>query len=244
MAEQIGPLLSHYVDVYGLIAIFIIMLLKEIGLPIPIPSDLLMLAAAAQAAAGRYVLWQGFGIILLAMLVGAWVQYLLVRRFGRPLLDRVGRYVGLPPDRVERASALMRKGGTVGIATSLTTPGVRIATVPACALAEIPLPSFLLGVLVGSGIFLALHFAIGYIGGPIISAIMNAGGVTALIILVALAAIGLVVWLWLRRRGKTKEQAQAATVEGVGDWLDACCPVCLAIGAARGVRESATGPAS
>lgn len=244
MAEQIGPLLSHYVDVYGLIAIFIIMLLKEIGLPIPIPSDLLMLAAAAQAAAGRYVLWQGFGIILLAMLVGAWVQYLLVRRFGRPLLDRVGRYVGLPPDRVERASALMRKGGTVGIATSLTTPGVRIATVPACALAEIPLPSFLLGVLVGSGIFLALHFAIGYIGGPIISAIMNAGGVTALIILVALAAIGLVVWLWLRRRGKTKEQAQAATVEGVGDWLDACCPVCLAIGAVRGVRESATGPAS
>ncbi|MFN8485616.1 MAG: DedA family protein [Anaerolineae bacterium] len=244
MAEQIGPILSHYVDVYGLIAIFIIMLLKEIGLPIPIPSDLLMLAAAAQAAAGRYVLWQGFGILLLAMLVGAWMQYLLVRRFGRPLLDRVGRYVGLPPERVEKASALMRKGGTVGIATSLTTPGVRIATVPACALAEVPLPNFLLGVLVGSGIFLALHFAIGYIGGPIISAIMGAGGMTALVIIVALAVIGLVVWIYMRRRGKSPAGAQAATVEGVGDWLDACCPVCLAIGAARGVRDSATSPSS
>ncbi len=237
MAEQIGPVLSHYVDVYGLIAIFVIMLLKEIGLPIPIPSDLLMLAAAAQAAAGRYVLWQGFGIILAAMVFGAWVQYLLVRRFGRPLLDRVGRYVGLPAERVEKASALMRKGGTVGIATSLTTPGVRIATVPACALAEVPIPSFLLGALVGSGIFLALHFAIGYIGGPIISALMNLGGMTALLLLVALAVIGLVVWLWLRRRGKSKAEAQAATAESVGDWMDACCPVCLAIGAARGLRQ-------
>ncbi|MFN8474990.1 MAG: VTT domain-containing protein [Anaerolineae bacterium] len=240
MVEQIGPVLSHYVDVYGLIAIFIIMLLKEIGLPIPIPSDLLMLAAAAQAAAGRYILWQGFGIILLAMIVGALVQYMLVRSFGRPMLDRVGRYIGLPPERVDKASALMRKGGTVGIATSLTTPGVRIATVPACALAEVPIPNFLLGVLIGSGIFLALHFAIGYIGGPIISLIMNAGGMAALLVVVALAVIGLVVWLWLRRRGKTKAEAQAATMEGVGDWLDACCPVCLAIGAARGVRESAT----
>ncbi|MFN8498530.1 MAG: hypothetical protein U0641_11805 [Anaerolineae bacterium] len=226
-------------DVYGLIAIFIIMLLKEIGLPIPIPSDLLMLAAAAQAA-GRYVLWQGFGIILLAMLVGAWCTS--VRRFGRPC-SIAWAATSSPPD-----VSSGRRRRCARAAQSASPPRRQRPRPhrhrPRLRPGRDPLPSFLLGVLVGSGIFLALHFAIGYIGGPIISAIMNAGGVTALIILVALAAIGLVVWLWLRRRGKTKEQAQAATVEGVGDWLDACCPVCLAIGAVRGVRESATGPAS
>lgn len=47
-------LANQFLDAYGLIAIFSIMLLKELGVPIPIPGDLIMLAAAARAAQGRF----------------------------------------------------------------------------------------------------------------------------------------------------------------------------------------------
>src|SRR3989442_11835756 len=39
---------------YGLLAIFVVMLVKEIGVPVPVPSDLLMVGAGPQIAAGLY----------------------------------------------------------------------------------------------------------------------------------------------------------------------------------------------
>ncbi len=42
-------LADQFLDAYGLLAVFAIMLLKEIGVPVPIPSDLIMLGAAARA---------------------------------------------------------------------------------------------------------------------------------------------------------------------------------------------------
>jgi membrane protein DedA with SNARE-associated domain len=41
---------------YGLAAIFVIMLTKSAGVPIPIPGDVIILAAAARAAAGHCIL--------------------------------------------------------------------------------------------------------------------------------------------------------------------------------------------
>jgi len=54
--------LARFLDIYGLIAIFAVMLLKEIGIPVPVPSDLIMLAAASQAAAGKYAVGLAFGV--------------------------------------------------------------------------------------------------------------------------------------------------------------------------------------
>src|SRR5512138_626287 len=92
-------------EMYGLVAIFLVMLLKETGIPIPVPSDLIVLLAGAQAASGRLVLWEVFLALLLAMIVGAWVQYRLVRSAGRSFLRRWGRFLGLTEERLERIGA-------------------------------------------------------------------------------------------------------------------------------------------
>ena len=41
-----------FLDAYGLAALFGVMLIKAVGVPIPIPADVLMLAASARAASG------------------------------------------------------------------------------------------------------------------------------------------------------------------------------------------------
>jgi membrane protein DedA with SNARE-associated domain len=227
--------LSHLLDTYGLAAIFAVMLLKEIGIPVPIPSDLIMLAAASQAAAGKYTVWVAFGVILIAMVGGAWVQYLLARRLGRSFLTHFGRYIGLTQDRLDRAASAVRKGGAVTVGVSLVTPGVRIATVPACGLAELPMRAFLPGLIAGSGTFLALHFVIGYVGGPIVSAVMRAVNLPMLLFIAAFFVIGLAGWMLMRRRRK---KTVDATLERLNDWADASCPVCLALGAAEHLRHS------
>jgi membrane protein DedA with SNARE-associated domain len=230
MMESVARLL----DVYGLLAIFAVMLIKEIGVPVPIPSDLIMLAAASQAASGKYAVWVAFGVILLAMVGGAWVQYLLARKLGRSFLYRFGRYIGLTQDRLDRAASAVRQGGAVTVGVSLVTPGIRIATVPACGLAELPMRSFLPGLMAGSGTFLALHFVIGYVGGPIVNAVMRAANLPMLVFIAAFFVIGLAGWMLMRRR---KKKAADATLERLNDWADASCPVCLAIGAAEHLRH-------
>ncbi len=228
MLSDLATAITQFLDAYGLIAIFVVMLLKEIGIPVPIPGDLIMLAAAAQAAIGKIDLLQAFGAILLAMVVGAWIQYLLVRLLGRPFLYRFGRYVGLTEERLDRVAETIRRGGVPAISVSLVTPGVRIATVPACGLAELPYRSFFTGVIVGSGVFLALHFVIGYVGGPLVNAVMSVINMPMLALIVAFFLVGLAGWMLIRRR---KQGETVTAVEWLGDWADASCPICLFVGA-------------
>lgn len=226
-------------ETYGLLAIFVVMLLKEIGVPIPVPGDVIMLSAAAKAASGQLVLWQAFIAILVALVVGDWVQYALIRRLGRPVLDRFGRFIGLTPARLDRASTNARKGGVIAIAVAVITPGVRNVAIPAYGLARVPNRAFLPGLALGSSIFIALHFAIGYLGGPVVGAALHAIGVPVLLFLLALVTLGLVGWLIIRRRTHTPgENAADATVTSIHDWADACCPVCLALGAAQAIRQA------
>ena len=93
---------------YGLAAIFIIMLTKSVGVPIPIPADLIILAAAARAATGKFVLWQAFLIILLAVILGGLIQFILARGPGRNLLYRFGRYIGLTTARLDAATVKIK----------------------------------------------------------------------------------------------------------------------------------------
>jgi hypothetical protein len=95
---------------YGLAAIFILMLVKSIGVPIPIPGDLIVLTAAARVAQGKLVLWQAFTAILVALILGGLVQFWLARGPGRSLLYRFGRYIGLTSARLDAADAGVKKG--------------------------------------------------------------------------------------------------------------------------------------
>lgn len=166
--------IEEFLTAYGLAAIFAVMLVKGIGIPIPIPSDLIMIITAAQVALGRFGLWQAFLVILAAMVAGGSVQFLLARALGRKFLYRLGRYIGLTQERLDRVSATIRKSGPFALGVSLVTPGIRSAAVPAAGLAGLPYLTFFTGAMIGSVLFLALHFAIGLIGGPLIAFVMSA----------------------------------------------------------------------
>ena len=60
-----------FLILYGRPAILIVELIKAIGTPLPIPVDVIILTVSMRVAAGRFVLWQVFGVLLLALVVGA-----------------------------------------------------------------------------------------------------------------------------------------------------------------------------
>ena len=121
---------------YGLAAIFVILLVKSVDMPIPIPADLIILTAAVRASQGKLVLWQAIIVILIALVLGGLIQFVLARGPGRGLLYRFGRYIGLTSSRLDAASNKVKKGGVLGISLAILVPGMRGAAIAASGFAN------------------------------------------------------------------------------------------------------------
>jgi membrane protein DedA with SNARE-associated domain len=220
--------LLKMLDSYGVGLLFVVLLLKEVGVPIPVPGDLLMIVAGARAAAGGLPLW---GVLLSAFVagtIGAYIQYVVAKGPGRGVIYKYGKYVGLTPARLDKASESIKGRGWAAIALGRALPGLRIGAVAACGLAGVPLVTFIEGLVAGTVLFVGFHTMLGFLAGPGASAIFDSVNIPIPVVLVALVIIGLAGWLYIRyRRNKAK---QAGDTAAVFDWADACCPVCLAAG--------------
>ncbi len=210
----------------ALLAVLGLILVKEAGVPIPVPGDLVVIGTGV--AAGRGDLDPGLALvtIVLASIAGGIVQYGLLRSVARPALLRLLGRIG-SAERVDRQTERLRRGGARSVAVARSTPGVRIVAIAASALAGIPAAAFVAGLAIGNGLFIAAHFALGYlVGEPIVAAVGGALGPVA-IAAVALAVIGAAGWYLIDRlRGRRA----APMLETVAAWTDACCPACLALG--------------
>ena len=232
---------------YGLAAVFLIMLIKTMGVPLPIPGDLMILTAAVRVAQGKLVGWQVFFAILLALLLGGLIQFVLARGPGRGLLSRFGRYVGLTKPRIDTAAEKIRKGGVPSLTVAILIPGVRGAGIVASGLADLALPRFLIGLVLGSLLFLSLHFFLGYLGGSALSVIGRVLPLpTVLILVLALLVIVYVLWvIAIRRQKATRAELEAMQTEqhdaaALEVWHEGMCPVCLALFTANQLRSFIT----
>lgn len=220
--------LDAALTLYGLAALFAVVLVKAIGVPLPVPSDALMLAAAVGAAQGRFVPWHAFVALFIALVLGGTIQYGLARGPGCGLIARCGPYVGLAPRRVEAASATLGRSGVLGVGVAVFTPGVRTVTIPACGVAALPVATFVPGLALGSGLFLATHFAIGYLGGSLWSFLPRPSTPAVALGALILLAAAFALWVVIRR---CRAHPGAPAVEAFAAWQEAACPACLALGA-------------
>lgn len=223
-------------DQYGLAAAVALTAVKAAGVPIPIPGDLVVLATAARAADGKLALGPAYVALLLALLLGGSAQFALVRGPGRGVIDHFGRFVGLTPARLEAAAGVARRGGLTAVSLAIFTPGLRAVVVAACGLAALPLRTFLPGLAVGNAANLALHFAIGYLGWPVVAGLAQGLSPTLAIgAALAILASGLGVWILVRRRQRPDASPGEVAADALASWHEATCPACLAVGALRGL---------
>jgi membrane protein DedA with SNARE-associated domain len=218
--------LNTFLEVYGLAAIFVVMLLKAAGVPIPIPGDAILLATSARAAEGKLVLWQAFVALLIALVVGGFFQFMIVRGPGHTLIERYGRYLGLTQSRIDVVARRLQKGGPVGVGIAIMTPGVRSVAIPASGIACVRPRHFAIGLLAGNLIFLMLNFAVGFVGGTLLMQISQVVPPQVLIggfITVVVSGFG--VWYVIRRRQRPDASTGEVMADALGAWQDASCPV-------------------
>src|SRR4051812_24712484 len=79
--------------------------LSEAAVPIPIPTDLLVLALGERAHAGDVPLVVAIIAVEVAIVAGTAALYLICRRPGRALVTRLARRFGLTEERIGRMTA-------------------------------------------------------------------------------------------------------------------------------------------
>jgi membrane protein DedA with SNARE-associated domain len=198
----------------GLLGLLVAM---EAGVPIPVPSDLVMLLLGERVSAGALPLWLAAVALELVALAGTGALFLAARGPGRALLGRVGPRLGLTAPRLARATELLERRGWPALATGRTTPGLRTVTVVAAASSGIRAGRALPALVLGSSVFLQAHLLLGYLLGPAARELLEQARLPVLAV-VAVALLAAVVLLVRRRRGVTPMLAEGT------------CPACVTAG--------------
>lgn len=122
---------------------------------IPVPSELVV-PPAAIAAAGEGAAMSFWGVVLAGTVgsyIGSCCMYVCALLLGRPLVLRFGKYVLMPPHKVETAEAFMRQYSTAGIFFARFLPVIRhLISLPA-GLARVNFLTFSLATITGSAIW-------------------------------------------------------------------------------------------
>jgi len=196
--SELWAALSHSVrallETHPLWAIAVILGAEELGIPSPLPSDVLMLLAGVQARAGTFPLWAALLVQEAATLAGTTGLFLCSRRFGRAAVARYGWLLHLGPASLARAEDALRRSGGRALLLGRLIPGLRIVTPIAAGVAGVGLRDFLPAVAVGALLYILAFTLLGFVVGAAALALLERIA-PPLGALAALAAVALAVFL-------------------------------------------------
>ena len=181
---------------YGLIAV----LMAVESSIVPLPSEMIIPPAALLAAStGRLSL---VGIVIAGAIgswVGASVMYVLARTLGRPLVVRYGRYVLLPPEKLEAAERWSAQFGMAGIFAARLLPVIRhLIGVPA-GLVRLNFAWYSAATLAGAAIWTAVLCGVGVAAGTDRALLAGDLHRVTLWIVGGLVVLGLLYWTLVHR---------------------------------------------
>lgn len=116
---DVQPLLEHY----GYLGVGGMLLLEDFG--VPVPGEIMLIAAAVFAGAGQMNIAVVFGVGVVAAVIGDNIGFAVGHFGGRPLAERFGRYVFLTPERLDRAEDFFNRQGGKVVAIARFIDGLR-----------------------------------------------------------------------------------------------------------------------
>lgn len=143
-----------WVEQWGYTGVFILMAMESSI--IPVPSEIVLPPAAFWAAQGRMNL---SGVILAATAgsyFGSVVSYWISQWVGGPLVNRYGKYILMPPQKLKLAENWINQFGFFGIFLARLLPVIRhLISIPAGIL-KMNFGRFSLSTLLGAGIWCSI----------------------------------------------------------------------------------------
>lgn len=181
--------MEHFLTSFGYIALIVLTVAEAAC--VPIPSEITLGFAGYLASTGRLEIALVIVLATLGELAGSFVGWSIGRFGGRPLVDKLGRYVLLTKSDLDRAETWFKRRGEPAVFFGRVLPVIRtFISIPA-GIAEMSLVRFGVATALGSAIWCSAIALTGYeLGGQwtkITKGFSAAGYVLAALVVVAIA---------------------------------------------------------
>jgi membrane protein DedA with SNARE-associated domain len=200
------PEIISFITNYGYLAIFIVIFAQEIGIPNPIPNELVLIFSGYLTLKGILILPLVILVAVIADITGTSILYAVFYFSGGYIYKHKPRWLPLPERSIDKLSKRLSNGGRWKIYIFRLTPFIRGYTSIAIGLLQIK-PKIFLPIALISGITWSLICVLtGRILGPYWSYAGNKMGdmKTFLLITVLLIFLILVLVRYLKKRSTTK----------------------------------------
>jgi membrane protein DedA with SNARE-associated domain len=194
--EMIAQWVSHY----GYAAIFSLLVLGIVGLPVP--DEWLLTFAGYLVYKNNLHLWPTFASALLGSMCGITISYGLGRSLGLFLIHHYGRLFRITPEDLNRVHVWFERFGTWTLLIGYFIPGVRHLTAVIAGTSKERYHLFAIYAYSGAFLWVTTFISLGYYFGDewsqVLKQVQEHLSVFAWIAL-ALIVISVIRWSWKRR---------------------------------------------
>ncbi|MGC9220263.1 MAG: DedA family protein [Solirubrobacteraceae bacterium] len=166
--HTLAPTLNHY----GYIAVVVLLVLEDFG--VPAPGESVLILAAIYAGTGRLDIYLVALLGFLAAVIGDNIGFAIGRFGGQALLQRYGRYVLLTPERLNRATAFFEHHGGKVITIARFVEGLRQANGIIAGASGLHWAKFLTFNVIGAALWVGVWTTVGYLSAGSINSIYGA----------------------------------------------------------------------
>lgn len=160
------PSLAAYITAYGYVAIFSLVFLQEIGIPNPVPNELILLFSGYLASIKTLSFLYVVGTTVAADFVGTATLYGIFYFFGHRLLSHPPRWLPITHEKIRPIRERIERRGWWGIYLGRLVPYVRGYTSVAAGLIELRPFTYLTAVLASALTWSGGYVIAGFFLGP------------------------------------------------------------------------------
>lgn len=193
-------LIISFLSDQGYTALFILMVLENMN--IPIPSEIILGFAGFLVSQNIFSFWPTVIIGTVAGLVGSLGSYYIGARGGRTILLKYSSKGGMTYRKLVAANSWFDRYGGIAILTGRLLPGVRTFISLPAGIARYPLPHFIFMTIIGTIPWTIFLVYAGMLLGENWPLLFNYKIEIGIVCVIIVAVIGIAFYYWSKNRGK------------------------------------------
>lgn len=190
---------------YGYLAIFLLVFLQEVGVPSPLPNELLLVFCGYLAFTGIINLPMVVLSVVVADLLASVILYLVFYFFGSLMLRNKPKWIPISEQKIERLTERINDSGQSGIFIGRLTPFIKGYVTVLCGVLRISPKKFSVTLLFTSVIWAMFYLCFGFLIGPYWNKIMQSDtDVKSYLTIISIAIVlTIIVFQFVRNRIST-----------------------------------------
>jgi membrane protein DedA with SNARE-associated domain len=162
LLKELAVQLLTLIDSWGYLGVFALMTIESTTLPIPVPSELVLIPVGYLVAQGKMSWFGGILAGTSGSLFGALLNYALARYIGRDLVYKYGKYFFIKIELVDKLTNYFYKYGFLATFIGRLTPLVRHFISLCGGFAKMKMFDFCLSTALGAALWSTILVSCGY----------------------------------------------------------------------------------